>query len=104
VIAEVKEESMSKFLRAVALASLPVVLFAASAVAQDAKKKDDGKKWDFGKPKIEKKVIKTLKVVKVKGGVKILQLVKYTKKIHGHKDIVWFTKEWTFVKIQNHHR
>jgi hypothetical protein len=68
------------------------------------KKKDDGKKWDFGKPKIEKKVIKTLKVVKVKGGVKILQLVKYTKKIHGHKDIVWFTKEWTFVKIQNHHR
>ena len=34
---------MSKFLRAVALASLPVVVFAASAVAQDAKKKDDGK-------------------------------------------------------------
>jgi hypothetical protein len=34
---------MSKYLRAVALASLPVVVFAASAVAQDAKKKDDGK-------------------------------------------------------------
>jgi septal ring factor EnvC (AmiA/AmiB activator) len=34
---------MSKFLRAVALASLPVVVFAASAVAQDAKKNDSGK-------------------------------------------------------------
>jgi Spy/CpxP family protein refolding chaperone len=34
---------MSKFLRAVALASLPVVVFAASAVAQDAKKNDGGK-------------------------------------------------------------
>jgi septal ring factor EnvC (AmiA/AmiB activator) len=34
---------MSKFVRAVALATLPVVLFAASAVGQDDKKKDAGK-------------------------------------------------------------
>jgi hypothetical protein len=35
--------SMSKFLRAVAFASLPVVVFAATAVGQDDKKKDNGK-------------------------------------------------------------
>src|SRR6476646_5747635 len=34
---------MSKFLRAAALVSLPVILFAASAVGQDDKKKDSGK-------------------------------------------------------------
>lgn len=34
---------MSKFLRAAALVSMPVVLFAASAFGQDDKKKDNGK-------------------------------------------------------------
>jgi Ni/Co efflux regulator RcnB len=58
------------------------------------KKFEHHKKYD--KPEVTKEVIKTLKKVRVNNGVWKLQLIKYTKKTHHHKE-VWFEKKWKFV-------
>jgi hypothetical protein len=69
----------------------------AAAVSADPGNKGGEKKFgDKDDKKIEKKVIKTLKVVKTRDGLRILQLVKYTMKNHHHKKI-WFATEWIFV-------
>jgi hypothetical protein len=60
--------------------------------------KSEKKFGDRDDKKIEKKVIKTLKVVKTRDGLRILQLVKYTMKDHDHKK-VWFATEWIFVSF-----
>ena len=68
----------------------------AAAVSADPGNKGEKKFGDKDDKKIEKKVIKTLKVVKTRDGLRILQLVKYTMKNHDHKK-VWFATEWIFV-------
>jgi hypothetical protein len=52
--------------------------------------------------KIEKKVVRILKVVKTKNGIKKLDLIKNTLKSHGRVIKVWFTQEWVVVKFNEH--
>jgi hypothetical protein len=83
-------------------------LMSVTAAAVSAKelqfngKKEEKKFDDKDDKKIEKEVVKTLKVVKKYNGIWILQLIKFTEESHHHKK-VWFTTEWKFIPFHEDH-
>jgi hypothetical protein len=87
-----------------ALCFLMSVTAAAVSARPDLKfgDKDDKKFGDKDDKKIEKKVVRTLKVVKKDDGIWILQLIKVTEESH-HDKKVWFTTEWKFIPFHEDH-
>lgn len=72
---------------------------------KEEKDKRDKERKDKDEKKIEKKVVKILKVVKKHNGIMKKELIKFTEKSHGHIKKVWFAIEWVFVPFHvEHHR